>query len=90
MPSTLTARLPDDVSVQLQNLSADMGATKTEVVIAALHDYFEKHKPRPTAYELAMQVLAACPAASQGLPHIQAQDAKRILREKFRARAHAR
>lgn len=89
MPSILTARLPDDVSAPLQHLSADMGATKTEVVIAALRDYFEKHLPRPTAYELAMQVLAASPAANKGLPHIQAADAKSILREKFRAKARA-
>lgn len=89
MPSTLTARLPDDIATPLDHLCADMGATRTELVIAALRDYLDKHKPRPTAYELAMQILAAYPGASQGLPQVQAKDAKKILREKFRARARA-
>ena len=90
MPSTLTARLPDDIATPLGDLCADRGTTKTELVITALREYLDKHKPRPTAYELAMQILASYPAAEKGLPQIQAVDAKKILRAKFSAKARAR
>ncbi len=90
MPSTLNARMPDDITLRLGDLCTDRGATKTELVIAALREYLDKYKPRPTAYELAMALLAAHPAAQAGLPQIQATDAKKILREKFRAKARAR
>lgn len=36
----------------------DAGLTKSEVMARALSEFLATHKPRPTAYELAMQVLA--------------------------------
>lgn len=87
MSSTLTARLPDDLAGPLEAYCADSGTTKTEVVVEAVRAYLRTHKRRPTAYELAMQLMAARPDIGKGLPQVQAADAKRILREKFRAKA---
>ena len=63
----------------------DAGLTKSEVMARALSEFLATHKPRPTAYELALPLIP-----KEGLPHLQAKDAKRILREKFRASARAR
>ena len=85
MSSSLTARLPQDIAVPLSAYCADAGLSRTEVVVDALREYLARHKPRPTAYELALPLIPA-----RGLPHIQARDAKRILREKFKARSGGR
>lgn len=85
MSPPLTARLPQDIAVSLRAYCADAGLSKTEVVVNALREYLARHKPRPTAYELALPLIPA-----RGLPHIQARDAKRILREKIKARAGGR
>ena len=85
MSSTLTARLPEDIAAPLESYCADVGASKTEVVVSALREYLSKRKPRPTAYELALPLIPV-----RGLPNIQARDAKRILREKFKARSGGR
>ena len=79
MSSTVTARLPDDIAASLENYCADVGASKTEVVLSALREYLGKHRPRPTAYELALPLIPA-----RGLPKVQARDAQRILREKIK------
>lgn len=85
MSSILTARLPEDVAAALESHCADMGASKTAVVVSALRKFLSERKPRPTAYELALPLIPA-----HGLPHVQARNAKHMLREKFKARSGGR
>ena len=85
MSSSLTARLPDDIAEPLADYCEDAGVSKSVVVVSALREFLATHKPRPTAYELALPLIP-----EQGLPHLQAKDAKRVLREKFRMSSSAR
>lgn len=79
MSSTLTARLPEELSTPLASYCADAGITKTELVVRALRDYLTRHKPRPTAYELAMQCIAEA-----GTETIDSRDINKLKRKHFR------
>jgi hypothetical protein len=89
MSSPITARLPPDLAAALATYCVDAGISRTTVLVSALREYLATHKPRPTAYQLAMQVLAEY-GDEPGLPAVQARDAKRILRDRLRQRSRGR
>ena len=87
--SPITARLPNEVAGRLANYCATAGLSRTTVLVNALREFLAAHQPQPTAYQLAMELLKRY-GDEPGLPHIQARDAKHILREKMRKKARAR
>ncbi len=54
----VSVRLPPKTALPLGAFCDDAGLSRTEVVVRALDEFLAVHKPRPTAYELAMQALA--------------------------------
>ena len=57
-PYPISTRLPADVALPLGAYCDGEGLSKSEVIVRALREFLASHKPRPTAYELAVQVLA--------------------------------
>ena len=89
MTSPITARLPNEVAARLADYCAAAGSSRTTVLVNALREFLAAHQPRPTAYQLAMELLKRYDD-EPGLPHTQARDARHILREKIRKEARAR
>ena len=48
----LSIRLSQELEKQLASIVRTTGQTESEVVRAALQDYYEKHAAKPSAYDL--------------------------------------
>ena len=51
----ITIRLPDEMENQLLLVTEIEQKTKSEIVKTALTEYFERHLPRASAYELGKE-----------------------------------
>lgn len=54
----LSLRLPSDVEQMILAYSAREGISKSAVIVQSIRDFFERQKPKPTAYEIYLKVMA--------------------------------
>jgi predicted transcriptional regulator len=54
----LSLRLPSDIEQMIVAYSASEGVSKSSVIVQSIRDFFERQKPKPTAYEIYLEVMA--------------------------------
>ena len=91
MPQTfhqypISTRLPADVALPLGAYCDSEGVSKSEVVVRALREFLAVHKPRPTAYELAVQILADTKAKAR---RVDSDNINKLKRAHFRDKRSA-
>ncbi len=80
---TLSVRLPSNIEQQLAAYCAAHKVSKSEAVKCALERFLSAEAPQPTPYELGKDLFGA------DTTHVGdiARHSKRLLRERFRAKA---
>lgn len=81
---TLTVRLPPRVEEELARYCVSRGLTKSQVVKEALERLLAQAADAPTAYELGAKGFGS----DKTWPRDVAGNTKRLLRERFRVKAH--
>ena len=81
---TLTVRLPPRVEEELARYCVSRGLTKSQVVKEALERLLARAAGAPSAYELGAKGFGSDTTG----PRDVAGSTKRLLRERFRAKAH--
>ena len=85
-PYPISTRLPADVALPLGAYCDGEGVSKSEVVVRALREFLAVHKPRPTAYELAVQILDGTKARTR---RVDSGDINKLKRAHFRDKRSA-
>lgn len=80
---TLTVRLPPRVEEELARYCVDRGLTKSQVVKEALERLLARAAGAPTPYDLGAKGFGSDTTG----PRDVARNTKRLLRERFRAKA---
>lgn len=79
----ITIRLPDEMENQLLLATEIEQKTKTEIVKAALAEYFERHLQTKSAYELGRDVFGKYSSGERDLSTTYKKRLKKRLDEKY-------
>ena len=79
----ITIRLPDELENQLLLATEIEQKTKTEIVKAALAEYFERHLQEKSAYELGRDLFGKYSSGERDLSTTYKKRLKKKLDEKY-------
>ena len=79
MGNTINARIPPRIEQKLAEYCANKGVTRSETIVRALDEYFDRSSGGSSVYSLAADLIPA-----KGAPEIQSTNVRILARKAFR------